>query len=171
MDFALQNTINRANGQYFEDLISSALDFYREKGFCCIDKTPEPMKVIRNLKNGRFESVYTKKAQPDYKGVLLGGQAIIFEAKYTDTDQIKQSVVTPVQTDVIEQFQKLGAKCYVMVGMQNMYVYRVPWDVWKGMKDIFGHKYMNAQELKKYAVQYHKGVYRILDGIEIRDFD
>lgn len=65
MDFAIQNTINRAAGQSFEELISEALDYYFEKGYASIEKTPEPMKVLKQNSDRTFTSVYTKKAQPD----------------------------------------------------------------------------------------------------------
>ena len=80
-DYSLQNSQNRANGQYFEGLISQALEYYYEKGYASIQNTPEPMKVLKNCGNNTFLAVYTKKAQPDYKGVLLGGEMYYLRGK------------------------------------------------------------------------------------------
>lgn len=170
MDFSLQNTINRASGQDFENTISEALDYYYEKGYASIEKTPEPMRVLKqNADKKTFTAIYTKKAQPDYKGVLLGGQAIIFEAKHTSADQIKQGAVTDEQATVFERYQKMGSQCFVMVSVQGTDFYRVPWDIWKGMKEMFGHKYMNKSELERYRIKM-KQVLLLLEGIELRDY-
>ena len=47
MDFSVQNAMNRAAGQSFEDIISDSLTYYFEKGYASIEKTPEPMRVIK----------------------------------------------------------------------------------------------------------------------------
>jgi recombination protein U len=166
-NFTLQNTCNRANGQFFEDLISNSLDYYYEKGYAAIEKTPEPLKPLKNLGNGTFNAVYIKKAQPDYKGVLLGGQAIIFEAKYTNSTEIKQSAVTETQCDCFERYQKMGAKCYVMVCMQGTSFYRIPWNVWQGMSKLYGHKYMDQNSLEKFKLKSKGSVVLLLEGIEL----
>lgn len=168
-DFSLQNSQNRANGQYFEDLISQALEYYYEKGYASIEKMPEPMKVIKNCGNNTFLAVYTKKAQPDYKGVLLGGECIIFEAKYTDSDKIQQNAVTKTQEEIFERYQKMNARCYVMVCMGGVDFFRVPWDVWKGMKKLFGHKFMTASDLERYRIQY-KHTLLLLEGLTLREY-
>lgn len=77
---------SRAEGAGFEAIISSACDYYRAIGRADIEKTPEPMKPLGGAnRSGRFLACYTKQAQPDYKGVLSGGRAVVFEAKHTDT--------------------------------------------------------------------------------------
>ena len=80
-DFSLQNSQNRANGQYFEDLISQALEYYYEKGYASIEKTPEPMRVLKNCGENTFLAVYTKKAQPDYKRCTAWRRMHYFRSK------------------------------------------------------------------------------------------
>lgn len=167
---SLQNASNRKNGSSFEELLSASLNYYYEKGYACIEKTPEPMRPIQNLKDGTFKAVYTKKAQPDYKGVLLGGQAVIFEAKYTSKAQIDQRVVTPAQTECLDNYQAMGARCFVAVCIQDINFFRVPWDVWRGMKKITGHQYMTLDNLEKYRVRYRNGVLLLLEGMELRQY-
>ena len=169
MDFSLQNTMNRAAGQSFEELITESLAYYYEKGYASIEKTPEPMRVLKQNADHTFTAVYTKKAQPDYKGVLLGGQAIIFDAKFTANDRIRQEAVTKEQELMFERYQKMDAQCFVVVSIQGTDFYRVPWNTWKGMKEMYGHKYMNKQELERYRIRMRQ-VLLLLEGIELREY-
>ena len=89
---------NRAEGAGFESLISSACDYYRAIGLADIEKTPEPMKPLGGAdRSGRFLACYTKQALPDYKGVLSGGRAVVFEAKHTDTGRLLYDRVSAEQ--------------------------------------------------------------------------
>ena len=87
----LLGKIARQKGQYFEQRLDSTFDYYRERGYAEIEKTPEPMKVIKPEGNGRFLACYTKKAQVDYKGTIKGGRTVLFEAKFTATDRLAQA--------------------------------------------------------------------------------
>lgn len=144
---------SRAKGKAFEDLLDKTFAYYSEKGFAQIEKTPEPMKVIRSIGQGRFLACYTKGAQPDYKGTIKGGRTVMFEAKYTDKDRIDQDRVKEDQAAYLTQADELGARCYVLCGYATGNVYRVPWGVWKNMKRIYGHKYVTEEEIKQYQVQ------------------
>ena len=59
---------NKEAGEQFEKLIIAACDFYRDNGIAEIDKTPEPMKALYPIDNGKFVACFTKRAQPDFKG-------------------------------------------------------------------------------------------------------
>jgi len=144
---------SRAKGQAFEELLDRTFAYYSEKGFAQIDKTPEPMRPIRSMGQGRFLACYTKAAQPDYKGTIKGGRTVMFEAKYTDSDRITQDRVSEMQTAYMNRASELGARCYVIVGFHTNTVYRVPWSAWADMKRLFGHKYVTEEQLKKYQVQ------------------
>lgn len=71
MDFSLQNTMNRAAGQSFEELITESLAYYYEKGYASIEKTPEPMRVLKQNADHTFTAVYTKKHNRITKGFFL----------------------------------------------------------------------------------------------------
>lgn len=144
--------INKAHGKQFEQRLDAAFEYYSRRGFAAIEKTPEPLKPIRPCGNGTFVAVFTKKAQPDYKGTLKGGRSIMFEAKYTSGDRIEQSRVTEGQTEYMNQQSALGARCYVVVGFASGAVYRVPWAVWCDMKTMFGRKYVTEKDLTAYVV-------------------
>ena len=69
-----QGSISRANGLHFEEIIDAGCNYYRVKGAADIEKTPEPMRPIKDMGGGKFLAVYTKAAQADYKGLLAGDQ-------------------------------------------------------------------------------------------------
>lgn len=147
-----QGLINRAKGKQFEGRLDAAFEYYRIRGAAVVEKTPEPMKPIRSLGQGRFVACYEHKAQPDYKGVIKGGRAVMFEAKFTSTDRMTQDRVSQEQMAYMEENQALGARCYVLAGFPGGAVYRLPWDVWKDMKARFGRKYVTEADLQNYRV-------------------
>ena len=115
-----------------------------------ITKTPEPVRNLGKLGNGgMFKAVYTAKAQPDYKGVVKGGRAVLFEAKSTANDRIDQSRVTDEQIRYMEDCAWLGAKCFILVYFaETERVYRIPLNTWKHMKEIYGRKYLKESDIK-----------------------
>lgn len=96
----------------------------------------------------------------------MNGQGIIFEAKYTDHNRIMQNAVTETQSKNFERFQILGGLAYVMVCIQLKDFYRVPWNIWKSMKQLYGHKYMTSSDLEIYKVPCRENFVEILKGIE-----
>ena len=148
----LQGAINKAKGKNFEEYIDRSFTHYAFKGVALIDKTPEPMRPTKSLGKGKFIAFFEKNAQPDYKGTLKGGKSIILEAKFTSSDRMEQSRVLNEQADYMTKQQRLGALCFVIAGFGSGEVYRVPWDVWRNMKELFGRKYATEADLEKYRV-------------------
>ena len=136
MDYRRQITgrRNKASGSTFEKWISLACQYYMQQGIAHIEKTPEPFHITAKESDGTVRGYYEKKGQPDYKGVLCDGTAIIFEAKHTDSDRIRQSVVTDTQKESMDAYEKFGAHCFVMVSLRLQKFYRVPWNVWKPIR-------------------------------------
>ena len=157
---------NRRKGKAFEEMILASCTYYRLKGIAEIDKTPEPVKQLGKMdKLGRFTAAYEKKAQPDFSGTLVGGKSIVFEAKDTDADRMEQRAVNEEQTKALEARYQLGAECFVMVSFALQRFYRVPWALWRVMKEEFGRKYLKESELSAFRVRYTDGAIRFLDGI------
>jgi recombination protein U len=163
----LQGKRSKVAGDFFEGLISGACSFYYAKNLAHIEKTPEPMKVLKAIPKypGKFVSCFEKAAQPDYKGTLKGGLAIVFEAKHTDNDRIERGRVTQEQLDGLEKHHKLGALAFVFVSFGFQSFYRIPWNVWRDMKDLYGRKYLKADELDNYRLPAPGGVIKLLSGI------
>ena len=68
----------------------------RKKGISVIEKTPEPMRVLKpyDRKRGQFICCFAKQAQPDFKGILMDATMVLFDAKHTDKERIMRDVVT-----------------------------------------------------------------------------
>lgn len=172
---AIRNTMrsqrgkqSRREGEYFENLISSSLAWYKNKGLAFVEKTPEPMRPLRAPnRQGQFLACYTKAGQPDFKGTLVGGRAIVFEAKHTNKEQIDFDRLTREQQDSLEEHDRLGAAAFVMVNIGLDHFFRVPWKVWKNMKQLYGHKHMKLCELEPYRIQYQNGILKLLEGITL----
>lgn len=144
----------RINGQNFERLIDMACQRYKEDGKAWIEKTPEPMKPLgKQNGRGQFLACYTKQAQPDYKGTLRGGRAVVFEAKHTDADRIERSRVTDEQMEALRAHYALGAACFVLISFHFDRFYRVPFYVWEDMKAAFGKVSVNEKDLAPYLIR------------------
>lgn len=155
---------NRANGKIFENMIETSCELYSLRGAAFIEKTPEPMKIVESFRNGFFKAVFEKRAQPDFKGTLAGGRSVVFDAKITDQDKIEQSAVTSEQVKDFDKHEALGALCFVLVSFGFQTYYRVPWDDWKTMRELFGHKSATEKELQEYRVKFVAGNIMFLGG-------
>ena len=159
---------SKAAGEYWENMIEAACQHYRLKGIAEITKTPEPMRPLRPPnRQGQFLACYIKAGQPDFKGTLTGGRAVVFEAKHTDSDRIEYGRLTQEQIDSLTEHHRLGAAAFIMVSFGLQDFYRVPWEVWRDMKSIYGRKHMKQSELEPYRVQYIAGVLKLLEGVEL----
>lgn len=154
-----QSKVNNAQGRLLEEMIEGAAQYYKIRGYAQVIKTPEPFRVLRKDRSKCRATVqFTAHAQPDFIGCLNGGRMIVFEAKYTTTDHMKQDVVTSTQAEALDVYQKLGGHVGVCCGIQGEY-FMVPWSVWKAMKENFGRKYATAQDLKPYSIPFDGNVY------------
>lgn len=149
----LTGSRSRASGAAFEKLIETSCEVYKNRKLAYIEKTPEPMRPISGAdRQGKFTAIYTAPAQPDYKGTLSGGRAVVFEAKHTDSDTMKQERVTPAQAEALRIHYELGALCFVLISIKDRY-FAIPWEVWDNMKQVYGRKYITASDVKEYEVE------------------
>lgn len=153
-----QNRLNNAQGQHFEREIIAGCRLYRDKGVACIDKTPEPFRVTKKSKNGIFTGRFSTPAQPDFQGTLYGGRSIMFEAKRTGKDRITQNVLTDTQMQILEHHNRLGALCGVCICIQDDFFF-IPWNVWRDMKEMYGRKYLKADDIEEYRVRFDGAVH------------
>ena len=91
----------------------------------------------------------------------------MFDAKHTIHDQIRDSAVTDKQKEMFDEYDSMGALCYIVVSIAENDFYRVPWKVWKNMKEEFGHQYMSRKELEPYRVPLRGMEILFLEGVEI----
>lgn len=148
----LKGKRNKAQGALFETGLDKI--FYRLAywGIACIMKTPEPLKVLPSTRRGHvFNAVFTQKAQPDYTGTMKGGRSVMIEAKSTETDRITQDRVLESQATLLDKHARLGALCGIIVCINFESYGYIPWEQWRRLKDITGHKYVNAADLKAHG--------------------
>lgn len=162
---------SREMGAMFESWVMNGCDWYWEKEVAYIEKTPEPMRPIKpygDRKCGQFVAVYTKQAQPDFKGTLCDGSTIVFDAKYTDAPTLRQSVVTDEQREDFDRYEKMGARCYIVAAMGPEDLYRIPWDDWKAGPEKLGRKHFKKCDLESYRIHRKGNAVLFLEGIELR---
>ena len=169
LERSMRGLQSKRAGDRFEAMIEASLQWYEANGAATITKTPEPMRPLGppNSK-GQFLACYVKAAQPDFQGTITGGRSVVFEAKHTDGDRIEYSRLTDKQIEKLSRHHALGAAAFVLVSFGLCDFYRIPWEVWRDMQDIYGHKHMKQPECEPYRVQYIAGVLKLLDGIEPR---
>lgn len=143
----------KINGKHFEERLEATFNYYKSRGSALIEKTPEPMRVVKSVGGGKFIAFFEKKAQPDYKGILPGGRMVVIEAKYTTAAKMEQNRVRAEQSEYMDSYAKLGARCYVVAGFSSGNVYRIPWDDWNNMKTIYGRKYVTETDIEKFKVK------------------
>lgn len=150
----LRGKKNHAAGQHFEEIIEAACEYYRIEGIAEIEKTPEPFRIERHMGQGKFIGHFVKTAQPDFKGTVRGGRSVVFEAKHTETGQMKQSAVTTEQAKAFNRHRKLGAECFVLVSFGFERFFKIPWEVFSGMKGFYGRKYITPKDVPEYEIFY-----------------
>lgn len=162
---SLRGYNSKMAGETFENIISTACECYKLQNIAYIEKTPEAFRVTSKKQSTHgllFEGVFTRKCQPDYKGTLKGGRAVCFEAKHTDSEEIKRNRLSEEQMRSLETHEQLGAKAFVLVSIKMQDFYHVPWAIWKDMKSIYGRKYMNRADLEEYRAPYIAGILQFL---------
>lgn len=163
----IQGLRSRAQGNQFEQQVLNACSILSKLGEAAIDKTPEPMKPLAPPNAyGQFKACYTKKAEPDFHGSIIGGRAVLFEAKSTTAGKLEQSRVLEKQQETMDKYTELGAHCFVIVTFDEVRAYRVPWAHWQTMKERWGRKYVTEEDLSTYRLPFASGfTYDLTAGI------
>lgn len=156
----------KRNGENFERLIEITCGYYSKMGIAHIQKTPEPMRVIKPIGGGRYTAVFTKKAQPDFTGTLKGGKSIVFEAKHTDGTNIPFDRINDAQERDLSYHEHLGAETFVLISFGMKHFYAVPWTVWKELKESSGKKSVNQRDLVEFEISTRNGFLELVKGEE-----
>ena len=152
----------KSNGARFELVIEHACSVYAHKGIAMIEKTPEPLKMIRAGRGSEVVAVFEKKAQPDFQGTLQGGRSIVFEAKHTNDTNIKFDRITPTQHKYLAKHDALGAMVYIIISFSFKRFFLVPYIAWVDMEEALNKKSVNAQDLEEYEIDLERGFLNFL---------
>ena len=146
--------ISRASGASFEDIISSVCNTYSTNKIAKIEKQQEPVKMIKPMNRlGQFLACFTQRAGVDYKGTIMGGKSVAFEAKHTDTDRMLKTRLQPWQHEYLEEHKNLGAITFILISFKMQNFYRIPLDVWDNMKEIYGRQYLTEKDIAEYKIK------------------
>ena len=156
---------SKANGTFFEEIIKKACDYYRSQRIANIHKENEPMKILKDLGEGKFIACFAAKSEPDFKGPMMNGPSVLFDAKHTDADRLKFSAVTPDQGRSFDEHALFGVECFVLISFGFRKYYKVPWSVFRDMKQIFGRKYIKPEDLSQYEIRFSGGVLLFLEDM------
>lgn len=147
-----RGAVSRSQGLLHEKMIEAGCVYYRQRGLAYIVKEPEPFRVLKKDKRtSRATIQFVRHAQPDFHGTIAGGKSIVFEAKFTQADRLKQDIVTEEQAASLTIQAGLGAAAFVCAGIDGR-AFMIPWAIFSRMKRIYGRKYMTLQELAPYEV-------------------
>jgi len=143
----------KSDGAFFETMIADACFKYKLNGIAYIEKTPEPLKPIKRLQGKKFAAIYEDKAQPDFKGTLIGGRAVCFEAKATNDIKIQCSRLQPQQIEALKLHSRLGAEVFILVMFLSInQCYKVPLKFWLDAYKNFGRHYFRYQDLEEFKI-------------------
>ena len=156
---------NKAAGKFFETIISNSCIWYSENGLAKIEKQQEPLRVLRSLGGGKFLCCFEGKSGVDYKGTLVGGRAVVFEAKHTDTHIFQRDRVQEWQLDYLIEHKNLGAEAFILLSYGLQGFYRIPVEDWYFMKNRFGKVSINEKDVQRYKVDFNGFTIKFLEGI------
>ena len=148
---------SKSNGAQFEKLIEQACSVYARKNIAMIEKTPEPLRMVRAGRGNEVVAIFEKKAQPDFQGTLQGGMSVVFEAKHTSSTNIQFDRITPVQSLYLAKHAKLGAEVYVIISFKFERFFFVPYNKWAKLQETLNKKSVNVNDLAEYEIDRTKG--------------
>lgn len=156
-DKAKQGKTAKRNGKEFEKLLDNYFLYLKKIKVCVIEKTPEPFRYIKPLNAnsyGMFIATFTKPAQPDFKGTLAGGRAIVLEAKSVASDRINLSVLTKQEKEDLILYSQLGAISGVIVKSQQLNnIYFFPTDFFCNIYELTGYKHIEFENAKGFILK------------------
>jgi len=162
LDKSYRGLMNNKQGSFFENRIIGGCIGYDLFNRAFIEKTPEPFKISKPIGQGKFQGSFAKKAQPDFKGTLKFGKAIVFEAKYTSQDKMNASVLSDEQIKCLKKHYDLGAITGVVIGIKER-AFFVPWRLWSVMKEEYNRAYLKIEDIKAYEVKQDLNCIKFLD--------
>lgn len=154
---------SKRNGQRFERLVERSCIDYKKRKEAFIQKTPEAMRPLRPMGNGKFISVFEKKSQPDFQGTLWKGRSVVFEAKHTDSTNIRFDRLADHQEAELLHHAELGAEAFILVSFSARRFYKVPIKDWINYKETLNKKSMNEDNLSQHVVRLMNGYIKFLD--------
>ena len=156
-EVSMTNRCSNDRGRSFENLIMKGCQAYALEGRAVINKVYEPYRCVKKLQSGGFVGQFTGRAEPDFKGVLQGGQAIAFEAKSTKKSRMQHNALTDDQMRWLQIQEDMGAEVFVCLDISGRF-FMLPWQKWRDMKKIYGKKFLMAGDIEEFEVLFDGAV-------------
>jgi recombination protein U len=162
--------LNMANkGKAFEDLIKAVNEQYFAKQIANVEYIETPWKVTRVGKRIVNAFPYSKSTL-DFRGVLLGGQAIAFDCKETIENDLPLKNIKEHQIECIRNGLNFGEKVFILAHILPTNTYYFVdgnivleyWDAWQNNKRKRGFNSIKTQDMIKIVSR--QGIY--LDYLE-----
>lgn len=147
------------NGQANESMLSFAFTTIARKFGDVVEKTPEPLRVIKTRPNGHVEAFFAARAQPDYKGALSTqcGRAFVAEAKSTERDALAFALVKRHQIAALQKYANAGAAAAIIATIKDE-TFLVPLADWLALPERLGRKSARASDLAPWRWEYLRGI-------------
>ena len=110
MDYRMRN-----RGKPLETLVERANIHYYMQDLAWIEKQEVPKKMIRG------KVVYTKKAAPDFMGVMQGGRGVAFDCKSTKEKSypLKHILERPHQLQQLKKTHNMGGIAFYLIHFET----------------------------------------------------
>jgi recombination protein U len=130
-----------------EQRIESMHESYRLDMQARITKRDPPMKQVGKMRGGRFSAIRTAAGGADYSGTMVGGRAVVMEAKGSSTPSIpltrhgKQLLSDEQRRDLRETHALGGLACllckttHTIGGIKLERWWVVAWPAWRACED------------------------------------
>lgn len=116
---------NYANrGMELESIILDSNLQYSVKSIATVSKVPTPVKVLKNLPNGKIMGYWEKKSTVDFTGVY-DGVAIAFDAKDTKLKNLPLNNIEEHQVKYMVKFHNNGGKAFLIVRFKTENVFYI----------------------------------------------
>lgn len=112
-------------GHAFEDALDGLHKLYGAADRAYVAKVPAPYRVTSSPKGGHFHGVFEGEGPPDYFA-LVGGRALVFDAKQTSGDRWRFEALAEHQARHMDAATRHGAFAFVLLWMGGS-VWVVPW--------------------------------------------
>ena len=117
-------------GKALEQRLELMHSRYRAQDRALVFRTPPSVKMVGPFqRGGRFLACFEGEGPPDYAGVILGGQAVLVEAKECASDRWALSNLHDHQADALERCTLLGGVALVVLAYAPTHsTWALPWD-------------------------------------------
>jgi len=146
---------NMANlGRNFEETIIYANEQYAVRNIAMVQKISTPWTVLRQGK--RIVSAFPSgKSTLDFRGTLLGGQAISFDCKETEKESLPLANIDTHQIDYIREALNMGELSFLLCHiLPTQKYYHIPgevvldyWDSWVKNKGKRGYNSITTNDM------------------------